>query len=67
MIVCQLIFDAATDQLVVRLPATDGEGDVDLLRLDVRKLSADDKRRLAAVRDPKQVQPTAGTTPVTRR
>lgn len=62
-----LIYDPTTDQLVVRIPAADGEGDVDLLRLDVKQLSADDKRRLTAVRDPKQAQPAPGATPVTRR
>lgn len=63
----QLAYDPSSDQLVVLLPAADGEGDVELLRLDVRQLSADDKRRLAAVRDPKQAQPAPGTAPVTRR
>jgi hypothetical protein len=62
-----VLYDSATDQLVVRLPAADGEGDVDLLRLDVKQLSADDKRRLRAVRDPKQAQPAPGDVPVTRR
>jgi hypothetical protein len=63
----QLIYDAKADQLVVRVPAAEGEGDVDLLRLDIRQLSADDKRRLSAVRDPAQAQPAPGDTPVTRR
>lgn len=62
-----LIYDAKTDQLVVRVTAADGEGDVELLRLDVRQLTDDDKRRLRAVRDPKQAQPAPGSTPVTRR
>lgn len=62
-----LVYDSATDQLVVRIPAAEGEGDVDLLRLDVKQLSADDKRRLTGVRDPKQAQPAPGTAPVTRR
>lgn len=62
-----LIYDPKTDQLVVRLPGAEGEGDVDLLRLDVKQLSADDKRRLRDVRDPKQTQPAPGTDPVTRR
>lgn len=67
MIPAHLIYDAKTDQLVVRTPAADGEGDVDLLRLDVKQLSDDDKRRLRAIRDPKQAQPAPGSTPVTRR
>jgi hypothetical protein len=67
MIPAQLVYDPMTDQLVVRLPAADGEGDVELLRLDVKQLSADDKRRLRAVRDPEQPQPAPGDTPVTRR
>jgi hypothetical protein len=67
MIPATLLYDPATDQLVVRLPAADGEGDVELLRLDVKQLSTDDKRRLSDVRDPKQVQPAPGDVPVTRR
>jgi hypothetical protein len=62
-----LLYDPTTDQLVVRVPAAAGEGDVDLLRLDVKQLSTDDKRRLRAVRDPAQAQPAPGETPVTRR
>ncbi len=50
----QLVYDPATDQLVVRVPAAEGEGDVELLRLDVKQLSTDDKRRLRAVRDPRR-------------
>lgn len=64
---CQVLYDPTADQIVYRLPAADGEGDVDLLRLDGRQLTADDKRRLAAVRDPKQAQPAPGDKPVTRR
>jgi hypothetical protein len=67
MIAASLVYDPATDQLVVRVPAADGEGDVELLRLDVKQLSADDKRRLRAVRDPDKPQPAPGETPVTRR
>lgn len=67
MIEVSVLYDAATDQLVVRLPAAAGEGDVELLRLDVRQLSDDDKRRLRAVRDPQKAQPAPGTQPVTRR
>jgi hypothetical protein len=67
MIPAQLIYDAKADQLAIRVPAAEGEGDVELLRLDIRQLSADDKRRLSAVRDPQQAQPAPGDTPVTRR
>jgi hypothetical protein len=67
VILTQVLYDPTADQLVIRLPAAAGEGDVDLLRLDVRQLSAEDKRRLRDARDPKQVQPAPGTTPVTRR
>jgi hypothetical protein len=67
MIRADLTYDPTTDQLVVRLPAAEGEGDVGLLRLDVKQLSADDKRRLSHVRDPEQAQPAPGDTPVTRR
>jgi hypothetical protein len=64
---CQVLYDPAADQIVYRLPAANGEGDVELLRLDVKQLSTDDKRRLSAVRDPKQAQPPPGDLPVTRR
>jgi hypothetical protein len=63
----QVSYDPTTDQLVVRLPAAAGEGDVELLRLDAKQLSADDKRRLRDVRDPDRVQPAPGDVPVTRR
>jgi hypothetical protein len=63
----QLVYDATADQLVVRVPAAEGEADVELLRLDVKQLSADDKRRLRDVRNPEQPQPAPGDTPVTRR
>jgi hypothetical protein len=67
MIAVQLLYDAKADQLVIRVPAAEGEGDVELLRLDVRLLSTDDKHRLRAVRDPQQTQPAPGDVPVTRR
>jgi hypothetical protein len=63
----QIAYDPLTDQLVVRTPAAEGEGDVTLLRLDVKQLNDDDKRRLRDVRDPKQTQPAPGDVPVTRR
>lgn len=62
-----LSYDPDTDQLVVRLPAAEGEGDVELLRLDVRQLSTDDKRRMRHVRDPDRPQPAPGDKPVTRQ
>jgi hypothetical protein len=64
---CHLLYDPATDQIVYTIPAAEGEGDVELLRLDVKQLTTEDKRRLRAVRDPKQAQPAPGDTPVTRR
>jgi hypothetical protein len=63
----QIVYDPLTDQIVIRVPAADGEGDVTLLRLDVKQLSDDDKRRLSDVRDPNQAQPAPGDVPVTRR
>lgn len=63
----QIVYDPAADQLVIMLPAAEGDGDVVLLRLDVKQLDTDDKRRLGAVRDPQQSQPAPGTAPVTRR
>lgn len=62
-----LAYDPDNDQLVVHLPSADGEGDVELLRLDVKQLSADDRRRLRAVRDPDRPQPAPGNETVTRR
>jgi hypothetical protein len=67
VIPAQVLYDPLTDQLVVRVPSASGEGDVELLRLDVRQLSADDKRRLRDVRDPRHPQPAPGNVPVTRR
>lgn len=67
MALVQLMYDSTADQLVVRLPAAEGEGDVELLRLDIKQLSDDDRRRLRDVRDPGQPQPAPGDTPVTRR
>lgn len=63
----QILYDAETDQIVVQTLAADGDGDVELLRLDVKQLSTDDRRRLRAVRDPDRAQPPPGSTPVTRR
>jgi hypothetical protein len=60
-------YDPDTDQIVVYLPAAEGEGNVELVRVDVKTLSDDDKRRLRTVRDPDQPQPAPGDTPVTRR
>lgn len=62
-----LSYDETTDQLVVSVPAAEGKGDVELLRLDIKQLSADDKRRLREHRDPEKPQPAPGETPVTRR
>jgi hypothetical protein len=67
VIFVRLAYDPLADQLVIFTPAAEGEGDVELLRLDVRQLSTEDKRRLRAVRDPKQTQPAPGDVPVTRR
>jgi hypothetical protein len=61
-----LTYDPLTDTLLVRVPGADGEGDVTLLAMDCKTLSADDKRRLAYIRDPKQAQRAPGTNPVTR-
>jgi hypothetical protein len=66
-VVCQLVYDPEADQLVVRLPAAEGEGDVELLRMDVRQLTTEDKQRLRHHRDPNQAQPAPGDSPVTRR
>lgn len=62
-----LFYDPASDQLVVRLPAAAGEGDVELLRMDIRQLTTEDKQRLRNHRDPNQAQPAPGSDPVTRR
>lgn len=58
-----LVFDTDTDTLHVEVLAADGDGDVVVLSLDLKPLTADDKRRLRHVRDEKQAQrpPGAGT------
>lgn len=66
MITAQLVYDPATDTLLVRLPAADGEGDVTLLAMDCKTLSAEDRRRLKQVRDPAQSQRPPGNGNVTR-
>jgi hypothetical protein len=66
MILAQLVYDPTTDQLVIRVPATDGEGDVTLLSLDCKTLSDEDKRRLRHVRAEDQAQRPPGNKTVTR-
>lgn len=62
-----LAYDTDTDQIVVTVPGTDGDGDVELLRLDCRQLVTADRERLRRYRDPARPQPAPGGTPVTRR
>jgi hypothetical protein len=62
-----LVYDDLHDQLVAYVPAADGDGDVELLRMDVKQLGPEDKRRLRDVRDPEQPQAAPGDVPVTRR
>lgn len=60
MILTQLVYDPDTDTLFVRVPAADGEGDVTLVALDCKALTADDKRRLRHVRPQAQAQRPPG-------
>lgn len=62
-----LVYDPDEDQIVVRIAAAEGEGDVELVRVDLRQLPDDAKRRLRHVRDPEKAQPAPGDEPVTRR
>lgn len=62
-----LILDTDTDSLLVQVPAAEGEGDVTLLTLDLKTLTAEDKRRLRHVRPPEQAQPAPGDGVVSRR
>lgn len=58
-----LILDADADTLHIEVPAAEGEGSVVVLSLDLKPLSADDKRRLRHVRPESQDQrpPGSGT------
>jgi hypothetical protein len=67
MVPVDVVYDPEADQLVVRLPAAEGEGDIELLRMDLRQLTTEDKQRLRHHRDPNQPQPAPGSDPVTRR
>lgn len=67
MIPAQLLYDPTTDQLVVRVTAAEGEGDVELLRLDVGGLDQPSLDRLRHVRDPDRELPEPGSEAVTRR
>lgn len=62
-----LFYDTDEDQIVVRIPAAEGEGDVELVRMDLRQLPDDAKRRLRHVRDQERPQPEPGDQAVTRR
>lgn len=61
-----VVLDTDTDTLLFRVPAADGEGDVTVLALDLKTLSADDKRRLRHVRTPTQAQRPPGSGSATR-
>lgn len=67
MIPANLSYDPDVDQLVVRVPAAEGEGDVELLRLDLGDLGQPALDRLRHVRDPDKPLPAPGTEAVTRR
>lgn len=67
MVPAELLYDPDTDQLVIRLPAAEGEGDVELLRMDLGDLDQPALDRLRHVRDPAKPLPAPGTDPVTRR
>lgn len=67
MVQVQVLYDTDADQIVYRTVAAEGEGDVELLRLDVAGLSPDDRRRLRHVRDPDRPVPEPGAQAATRR
>lgn len=67
MVHVETLYDAEADQIVFRRVAAEGEDLIELLRLDVKQLSADERRRLRDVRDPDQDQPAPGDQAVTRR
>lgn len=54
----QTLLDTTTDTLRIQVPAAEGEGDVTVLTLSLAALSADDKRRLRAVRPPDRLPST---------
>jgi hypothetical protein len=62
----QVVLDTDNDRLLFETPAAAGEGDVIVLTIDLKQLSADDKRRLRHIRPQDQAQRLPGTTPVTR-
>lgn len=51
-----LVVDLDTDTLQVEISSADSDGGVVVLSLDLKPLSAADKRRLRHVRDPQRVQ-----------
>ena len=60
-------YDSDADVVVFKVPAADGEGDVELLRMDVAALSSTDLDRLRHVRNPERPMPEPGQATVTRR
>ena len=61
-----LVLDTDTDTLHVETLAAEGEGDVVVLSLDLKPLSADDMRKLRHIRDEDRAQRAPGDKPVTR-
>lgn len=67
MLSCDLFYDVDADQIVVSVPAAEGEGDVELARIDVTDLNQSALDRLRHVRAPDRPLPEPGTEAVTRR
>lgn len=61
MVPVQIVYDLDTDTILYRAPGAEGEGDVVLQAIVCKPFTADDERRLRAVRDPAQSQRPPGT------
>jgi hypothetical protein len=61
-----LVLDTDTDTLYIEIPAAEADGDVVVLSLDLKPLSADDKHRLRHVRDENRDQRPPGSGAVGR-
>lgn len=58
MVPVQATYDPDTDQLVIRVPAANSDGDVELARLDMVQFTEADIDRLSHIRDPSKPAPS---------